>query len=69
MLDKKAKEQLARNREVSRSILRCLEFCGRQGIAFPDHRDNDTSTDADRSLGNLKSLLSLCCQAGDHVLN
>ncbi|XP_068704128.1 52 kDa repressor of the inhibitor of the protein kinase-like [Montipora foliosa] len=68
MLDKKAKEQLERNREVLRSILRCLAFCGGQGIALRGHRDDDTSTDADTSLGNLKSLLSLCCQSGDHVL-
>lgn len=68
MLDKKAKEQLERNREALRSILRCLEFCGSQWIAIRGHRDDDTSTDADTSLGNLKSLLSLCCQSGDHVL-
>ena len=68
MLDKKAKEQLERNREVLRSILRCLEFCARQEIALRGHRDDETSTDADKSLGNLKSLLLLCCQSGDHVL-
>ena len=68
MLDKKAKEQLERNKEALRFILRCLEFCGRQGIALSGHRDDDTSTDADTCLVKLKSLLSLCCQSGDHVL-
>ena len=44
MLDKRAKEHLERHREVLRSILGCLEFCGRQGIALRGHWDDDTST-------------------------
>ena len=34
---------IQRNREILRSVLKCVEYCGRQGIALRDHRDNDTS--------------------------
>ena len=34
---------IQRNREVLRSILKCVVYCGRQGIALRGHRDDDTS--------------------------
>ena len=32
-----------RNREILCSVLKCVEYCGRQGIAIRGHRDDDTS--------------------------
>ena len=50
--------------EVLRSLLKCLEFCGRQGIALRGHRDDDTSTSFNK--GNFKALLRV--DAGDKGL-
>ena len=54
------------NREVLQSVLKCLEFCGRQGIALWGHRDDETSTSFNK--GNFKALLALRVDAGDKVL-
>ena len=53
------------NREVLRSVLKCLKFRGRQGIALRGHRD-ETSTSFNK--GNFKALLALRVDAGDKVL-
>ena len=54
------------NQEVLRSVLKCLEFCGRQGIALRGHRDDETSTNFNK--GNFKALLALRVDAGDKDL-
>lgn len=41
MLDDKIKEQILKNRKVLHSILRCIEYCGRQGVALRGHRDDN----------------------------
>ena len=46
------------------SILRWVEFCGRQGIALQGHRYDDTSEHY-VSKGNFKALLDLCRDAGN----
>lgn len=38
-------EQVAKNRAILTSIIKCVEFCGRHGIALRGHRDDSTSTD------------------------
>ena len=45
------------NREVLRSVLKCLEFCGRQGVALRGRRDDETSTSFNK--GNFKALLAV----------
>ena len=57
---------MQRNRQVLRSILKCLEFCGRQGIALRGHRDDETSSSFNK--GNFRALLALSVAAGDKVL-
>jgi hypothetical protein len=58
--------RVGQNREILRSLIKCIEFCGRQGIALRGHRDSSTSESA--NLGNFRALLSLRIDAGDDVL-
>ena len=60
------KERVARNRVYISSILKCLEFCGRQGLALRGHRDDSTSDSL--SQGNFKALIDFCIEAGDQDL-
>ena len=49
--------------------MRCIEYCGRQGVALRGHRDDDTETEYEYVLtGNFKALLKLCSESGDTVL-
>ena len=45
------------NRVFLTSIIKCLEFCGRQGIVLRGHRDYSTSESSNQ--GNFKALLDL----------
>ncbi|XP_062592729.1 52 kDa repressor of the inhibitor of the protein kinase-like [Saccostrea cucullata] len=67
ILDTKLQIQVAKNRKILTSILKCVEFCGRQGIPLRSHRDDDTCDD-NTNLGNLKELLKLCCHLGEDEL-
>mgnify|MGYP000751363744 FL=1 len=57
---------VSRNREILKSIIKCLEFCGRQGIALRGHRDDETSSSFNH--GNFKALLDLRIDAGDTTI-
>ena len=46
--------------------MKCLEFCGRQGIALRGHRDDETRSSFNK--GNFRALLALRVDAGDKVL-
>ena len=66
---------LRQNRLILRSILTCLEFCGRQGIALRGHRDDgyvfnppDDKADITDNEGNFRGLLRLRVDSGDNVL-
>ena len=67
-LDKAAQEQIQQNREVLKSIISGLEFCGRQGIALRGHRDDDTVIDQSSNAGNFKAILDMRVKAGDKLL-
>lgn len=41
ILDRKLKERVEKNRAILKSIIRCLEYCGRRGIALTGHRDDE----------------------------
>jgi len=56
--------QVMRNRQVLTSVIKCLELCGRQGIALRPHRDDTSSL----SKGNFQALLQFRVDAGDEVL-
>ena len=69
-LNKIRKERIAKNRRKLLSIVETLIFCGRQGIAFRGHRDDQSSCDEDElaNHGNFLSLLQFRVQAGDTIL-
>ena len=60
------KERVEKNRAVITSIVKCLELCGRQGIALRGHRDDNTSTDL--SQGKFKAIVNFRVESGDEVL-
>ncbi|XP_071835292.1 52 kDa repressor of the inhibitor of the protein kinase-like [Apostichopus japonicus] len=64
MLNARKMEQIAKNRDVLRSILRCVEYCGRHGIAMRGHAGED----AFGYSGNFNGLLRLCIESGDKTL-
>ncbi len=59
--------RIQQNRESIKCILKCLEFCGRQGIALRGHRDDDTCSSFNS--GNFKALLKFRVEAGDKTLS
>ena len=58
--------RVQKNRDTLASIIKCIEACGRQGIALRGHRDDDTSASFNK--GNFKALIELRVDAGDKVL-
>lgn len=59
-------ERINKNREILKAILKCIEFCGRQGISLRGHRDDDTSTSLNK--GNFKALIDFRAESGDTSL-
>lgn len=59
-------KRVQQNREILTSIVKCLQFCGRQGIALRGHRDDDTSSNINK--GTFKELLQFRVDAGDKIL-
>ena len=62
------KEIVEKNGRFLTSIVKCLEFCGRKGLALRGHRDDDLAAPDKRQQGNLTGLLDICVNAGDQVL-
>ena len=58
-----SQEKVAKNRAILTSIIKCVEFCGRNGIALRGHRDDSTSTDI--SQGKFKALVKFHIDSGD----
>ncbi len=50
------KEQVARNTEVIKSLLKCTALCGKQGISFRGHRDDPTAPET-ANTGNFIQLV------------
>ena len=59
-------ERVRRNRAVMLSIVKCLELCGRQGIAVRGHRDDSTSDELNQ--GKFKAIVDFRIESGDQVL-
>ena len=59
-------ERVEQNMQVLTSIVKCLELCGRQGIALRGHRDDSTSQELNQ--GNFKVIVDFRIDAGDDVL-
>ncbi|XP_063435948.1 52 kDa repressor of the inhibitor of the protein kinase-like [Mytilus trossulus] len=62
---------IAKNRQILKSLIKCLEFCGRRGLALRGHRDDDKIQDntQDYNIGNYKELVKFRAEAGDSVLD
>jgi len=56
-----------RNREIVKSVAKCVHFCGKQCIALRGHRD-DSTADQNGNRGNFLALLELRVDSGDEVL-
>ena len=67
MLSSSEKDIVKKNQEFLTSIIKCVEFCGRQGLALKGHRDDSTTVDK-KHQGNFRSLLDFRIDAGDKVL-
>ena len=67
-LSMQIREQVAANRTFLKSIISCIEFCGRQGIALRRHRDDATSTGI-LNEGNFKALIHFRIESGDTELD
>ena len=46
MLNNAHKEQVSRN---TQSLLKCIAFCGKQGLSLRGHRDDSTTSDSDNT--------------------
>ena len=64
LLDKAHKEQVSRNAQVIKSLLKCISFCGKQGLSFRGHRDDSTASDSD-NLGNFLELVRFRAENDD----
>ena len=53
-------ERVKTNCSILTAIIKSIEFCGRNGIAFRGHRDDHalTSSDISKKSGNLRSLMN-----------
>ena len=65
-LGQESQQLLTRNRTVLTSIIKCLEMCGRQGIALRGHRDDSTSDDINK--GKFRALVDFRIESEDIVL-
>lgn len=70
-LQVQAKDTLAKNHLILKSILRAIVFCGKQNIALRSHNEQCTFDMQEFSAsnpGNFKALLQLQIESGDKVL-
>ena len=65
-ISQRSQERVRKNRDILFSILRCLEFAGRQGLALRGHRDSLTS-DGDPQ-GNFNALIRFAVASSDFIL-
>ena len=61
MLSNARKELVSRN---TQSLLKCVAFCGKQGLSFRGHRDDSTASDSDNT-GNFVQLVQFCAENDD----
>ena len=65
-ISRKNKEKFEENREFLMSIIKCLEFFGRQGIGLRGHRDDNTTSSFNN--GNFKEMFKCRANSGDNTL-
>ena len=64
MLNKAHEEQVSRNAQVIKSLLKCVSFCGKQGLSLRGHRDDSTASDASNK-GNFIELVRFKAENDD----
>ena len=67
MLSSSEIDILKKNQEFLTSIIKCVYFCGRQGLPLRGHKD-DSTTVYKKHHGNFRSLIHFSINAGDKVL-
>lgn len=69
-ISQRTAELVKENRAKLTSIVKCLEFCGRNGSALRGHRDDGDvlGEEAQYTQGNFKSLVNFQVDAGDKML-
>lgn len=66
-IESERRNTISRNREIIKSVVKCVHFCGKQSIALRGHRD-DSSADERSNKGNFLALLEFRIDAGDEPL-
>ena len=66
LVHEKGQEQVMKNRGYIKSIVKCLEFAAREGIALRGHRDDSTS--ATEHAGKFQALINFRIESGDTAL-
>ena len=64
MLNNAHKERVSRNTQVVKSLLKCVAFCGKQGLSFRGHRDDSTASNSDNT-GNFVQLVQFRAENDD----
>ena len=62
-----SQSRVEKNRLFLKSIIKCLEFVGREGMASRGHRDDSTSEDKDH-MGKFHALVNFRIESGEAVL-
>lgn len=68
VLSSVSQQRIQHNRNIISSIVKCIELCGRQGIALRGHRDDATNEENELNQGKLKAVIDFCISSGDKVL-
>ncbi|XP_072177759.1 52 kDa repressor of the inhibitor of the protein kinase-like [Diadema setosum] len=65
-----ASEIAAKNPCFLKSIIQCIEHCGRQGIALKGHRDDENPPEADetKNMGNFGALVKLVSRTNEELM-
>ena len=66
-IESERRNTISRNRDIIKSVVKCVHFCGKQSIALRGHRD-DSSSDERWNKGNFLALLEFHIVAGDEPL-
>ena len=64
MLNNAHKDRVSRNTQVVKSLLKCVAFCGKQGLSFRGHRDDSTASNSDNT-GNFVQLVQFRAENDD----
>lgn len=66
-IESERRNTISRNREIIKSVVKCVHFSGKQSIALRGHRD-DSCADERSNKGNFLALLEVRIDAGDEPL-